>query len=185
MPTPYAPNSWKMLQAVQYRIFSELLVNSVSPFSTWNAADQAKYGNNPFGQVTTAVYIGVPKDWPSINYCPRQCHIIPATQENVGWRALGGKTWDIQAVYVRILYSRKADWYQTQQDILAARDAMYVMLSSHAELPNAPTVAAAKMTAPHNVPAYHHDGALGEDFDCWGFAYWLRQEWFAPGGIGA
>jgi hypothetical protein len=186
MPTtPAAPQTWTMLQAIQYRIFAEVLVNGASPFSTWNATDQAKYGDNPFGAVSTAIYIGVPKDWPAINYVSRMCHIIPATDENVAWRALGGKTWDQQFIYVRFLYSRKSDWYQTQQDLLAARDAMYVMMSAHAELPNAPTVAAAKMVPPHNIPAYHHDNAIGEDWDCWGFAYWTRQEWFAPGGISA
>lgn len=183
---PSSSASWTVLQAIQYRIYSEVLVGSpaASPFSTWNATDQTKYGANPFGTIGTAIFIGVPKDWPSLAYLPRQCHIIPPMNEHVYWRALGGKTWDEQMLYVRFVFSRYDDWYQTQQDMIAARDAMYAMMAKHAELPNAPTVAASKFQHPdHAPPAYHHDEVIGSEWDCWGFGYWVRQEFYPTLGI--
>lgn len=181
---PTAPQTWAVLQAIQYRIWNEVKVGGVSPFSTFSAADQTAFGTNPEGTVTTAVYIGVPKDWDVSEY-PKQCHIIPPMQENVYWRGLGGKVWDEQSIYVRVCVSRHDNWYQAQQDIINARDAMYTVFSKHAELPFTPIVRATKAMQPRQIPAYHHDQAIGVDWDCWGFLLWLNQEWFVSAGVQA
>lgn len=179
---PVSPQTWAVLQAIQYRVWNEVQVGGVSPFSAFNPADQAKFGNNPQGTIANAVYIGVPKDWDSSQY-PRQCHIIPFMTENVQRRALGGKVWDDGDVYIRVVFNRHDDWYQTMQDIIAARDAMQVILIKHAELPITPIVRAVQPRTPRQIPAYHHDEAIGVDWDCWGFLLHTSQEWFAPTGF--
>ncbi len=184
---PSAPQTWTMLQALQARIFNEVLVGGVSPFSTWNTTDQARFGVNSFatgGQVTTAIYIGVPKDWAAINYLPKQCHIIPPTPETVHRRNLGGHIWDEAHVSVFFRFSRKQDWYQAQQDLIAARDAAWPIFLRHAELPNAPTVSASNLVPqPAGQTAYSIINVAGEDFDQWGFTFYLRQEWSVASGI--
>src|SRR5579872_298823 len=165
---PVAPQSWAVLQAIQYRIWNEVKVGGVSPFTPFIPGDQAKYGGNPQGTIANAVYIGVPKDW-NITYT-RQCHVIPFMREDVSWRALGGKVWDDADVYVRYCFNRvKVDWYQTEQDLINARDATYVTFAQHAELPFTPIVRAVKPMQVRQVPAYHHDEVIGRDWDCWGF----------------
>ena len=190
---PTAPQTWTALQALQWRMFNEVLVNSASPFSTLssnqnpdnpgNVSDATRYGTNPFGTVTTAVIIGVPKAWPALY--PKQCHIIPPMHAKVHWRALGGKTWDEKIAIVRFVFQRTNDWYQTQQDLINAADATYAMLAKHAEMVNAPTVAASRVEPMPQIPAYHHDEVIGVDFDCWGFGVWMRQEFASLTGVNA
>lgn len=181
---PFAPQSWQMYQAIQKRINDEVLVGTpaASPFNAFSAADATKYGTTPFGSVTQAIYIGIPKEL-SIVY-PRQCHILPAIDEEVARRALGGKIWDWQFVYVRLVFLNN-DWWQAMQDIVAARDVMHVVMSRHAELPNAPIVQAVhELAAKQGLPTgFHYDDLTARDWACWGFIWAHKQEWTAQGGI--
>ena len=189
---PSAPNTVAVLQAIQYRIQQEVLVGGVSPFTLFSTtpsssnngqSDAVRYGTNPNGNCANAIYIGVPKDWPSQRLYPRMCHVIPPPTRDVQRHALGGKVWDWAEVYIRFLFSRKDDWYQTQLDLIAAADVMYGVLTRHAELPGANTVQATTPMKSGQLPAYHHDGMIGEEYDCWGFLWRVKQEWTVSGGI--
>lgn len=190
---PSAPNSWQMYQAIQYLIFNECKVGGVTPFSPFSiapntsnpgsASDQTRYGANPQGTVTSAIYIGVPKDWTKLY--PKQVHIIPPMGEEVFRRAFGGKVWDWQDVLIRVVMSRKDDWYQSQQDIIAARDALWPVLTRHAELPNAPGVVASLPAPVTSMPAYGVEAGMpiGLEWDYWCFRWRIKQEWSVTGGI--
>lgn len=190
---PFAPQSWTVLQAIQSRIQQEVLVGGVSPFSLFNTApnasnptgesDAVRYGTNPNGNCANAIFIGVPKDWPSPKLYPKMCHIIPPYHRMSSRHAFGGKTWDWSHIYIRFVFDRTLDWYQAQQDILAAADAAYTVFATHAEMPNASGVQASILDAPGQIPAYHHDEAIGAAYECWGFVWRLKQEWTVSGGV--
>lgn len=190
---PFAPNTTAVLQAIQYRVQQEVLVNSASPFTAFSTAantgnpsgvsDATRYGTNPNGTITNAIFIGVPKDWPSLRLYPRMCHVIPPPMRDVERHALGGKVWDWSQVYIRFIFQRKDDWYQNQLDLIAAADVMYGVLTRHAELPGASTVQATTPMKSGQLPAYHHEEMVGEEYDCWGFLWRVKQEWTVSGGI--
>jgi hypothetical protein len=183
---PTVPNTWAVLQAMQYLIQTQVLVSSVSPFSLWTPDDQLKYGtDNPNGSITNCIHIGVPKEWASNNLYPNQCHIIPPMSESVSRHALGGKVWDEDEIIVLFWVSRKDDYYAAMKTIVAMRDAIYPMLAQHAELPGAPTVVAGKIRVGGGSghSGYVINNIIGEDWDGWGFTWWVRQEWFITGGF--
>lgn len=181
---PSQPHTWTVAQAVQTAVQGLTVVDfrhpvAASPFATFSASDAATYG------ATNAIYIGMPKEL--LTQYDRQCHIISCANEHVTWRTLGsgsagsgGKVWDEVVFYIRFLYLRQSNWYQTEQDLIAARDAMYPqILMTHTQLPGAAGVQAA-----HNdsqvggFPIGHHYVEFdGQSWACWGFGWWIKQEW--------
>src|SRR5690242_17491965 len=108
------PQTWTMLQGLQTTIQNEVLVSSASPFSLFDTtpdvgnpgqvSDATRFGTNPNGAITNAIYLGVPKDW-QMKY-PAQCHIIPPKEDGglSARHALGGKVWLEQDITVRFLF---------------------------------------------------------------------------------
>lgn len=187
------PNTYAILQQIQWQIFTGLLINGVSPFTPWSTvanpldpsgrSDLVKYGANPNGTITTAIYLGMPKN-PSTLYS-LQCHVIPPPSENVVRRAFGGKVWDERWIYVRFLGENTTDWYSVQQTLITLRDAMHPFMLHHAEMPNTPEVIASKEVAQHSgLPTgFHRDTLVGREWDCWGFIWWVRGEYMLTGGF--
>jgi hypothetical protein len=192
------PNTLSIMQAIQYRIFTEVLLNGVSPFTQWtatpnaqnpnNASDLVRFGTNPLaspGSVTTAIYIGMPKA-PNTNY-PIQCHIIPPPSELVYRKTYGGHVFDEKWVYVRILYDNTNGWYENQQQMMVLRDVMHPIIQRHAEMPGAASVTAAKEVATHAGLPTGFDRVIlpgtGHEWDTWGFIWWTREEYVISGGF--
>lgn len=184
---PFSSNTWQVLTAIQQMILTELLVqdsNSPStpalPLSPLLTADATRYG------VAHAAFIGVPKDWRAGVYA-RQLHIV-TMPENVAWRT-NPKVWDYAPIYLRLAYSREADWYTAYQDIVKARDVMYKVLLRHAEGTGqaaAPTVQASQIEpgGAGGAPiGYHLDLTQDVEWDCWGFMWRIKQEWTVSGGL--
>lgn len=196
---PTAPNTWQMLQGVQTLIQNEVLVNSTSPFTAFSTdpnpanpnpamSDATRFGTNPNGAITNAIFIGVPKDLS--NKYPRQCHIIPAETEDVqrktfggGNANIGGQVWDYMDILILVNFYRQTDWFGTQQDIVATRDAMWQVLVKHAELPNAPGVAASIPQVVAGARAFSPGVRLDLEWDIWAFRWRLKQVWSVSGGI--
>jgi hypothetical protein len=106
--------------------------------------------------------------------------------EQVAWRAFGGKVWDYTPLYIRFCYSREDDWYQTITDLVKARDVMYKVLSAHAEgYGNAEVQASMIMAAAAGgaPTGYTLDSTGGDEWDCWGFLWRVKQEYYVQGGI--
>src|SRR5690348_4883855 len=172
-----SPQTWAMLQAVQYRVWSEVLVAAASPFTPFTTganpenpaavSDLTRFGTNPQGSVLNAVYINMPKVY-NAGY-PRQCHIAPLP-ELVYRRALGGKVWHETICHVRMAFNATTDRYQALQDLVNAADAAHVVMNKHAELPQVATVQAVREEAQsHGIPnGYWDESILGEDWLCWG-----------------
>ncbi len=192
------PQTWTVLQAIQYQLFTGLIVTdsqvtNASPFSTWlntanpqnpgSVSDLTRFGTNPNGTVTTAIYVGMPKDY-DITY-PRQCHVIPPPQEAVMRHAFGGKVWDEAWVYIRLCYLNVNNWYENQQDLYTARDVLHPFIAHHAELPGADTVIATKEVAhASGMPTgYYRDSFVDREWDCLGIIWWARQEYQVTGGF--
>ena len=165
---PSQAQTFAVLKGVQSFVQTNFLVGGASPFSPFNAADATKYG------VTNAIYCGVPKDITAAY--PRQCWIVPVADKPVR-HAVGGKVWDEQHLFINVLYNNVRDWYQTFQDLCAARDAFTAVLLQHAQLPGLPIVAASKLDHASAPNGYQFESAIGADWQCWGFTWWLRQEY--------
>jgi len=194
-----APDTWHMLQAIQYRVQSEVLVNAstgvydpagVSPFDAWSItpdpsdqqSDYARYGtSNPVGTCANAIYIGHPREVKS-KY-GAWAEIVPG-DENVYRRAFGGKIWDESFVYFRVVVKYLPDWFATWKQIVNIRDACHVVIAKHAELPDAPTVQAVKEeVSKHDPTGFFFDEFLGRSYICWATIWWHRQMWNASTGI--
>lgn len=193
---PTVPATKLLLQAIQWQIANEVLVNSVSPFSAWSTAanpqnpgsvsDQTRFGTNPLGAISNFVLIGTPKD-PDPTY-PRQCVILPPPDETVSRASYGGHVFDEAHVLVVVRYLAVTDWYQDYLDLIDCRDALYQVMLKHAMLPNAPTVTAAKAGArAAGVPTgFFREPALGyagREWLTWGFVWWFRQEYILSSGF--
>jgi hypothetical protein len=196
----FSPNTWTVLQAIQTRIQLDLTVNdsnhpvtAASPFTALRPdnGDNVFYAAPNIGATTpTAIFIGEPPEWQSSVYL-RQCHIIPPAPESVARHALGGKIWDESHITVQFAYRRASAtwtnsdqrWYVNMQDLLAARDAMQVLLAKHAELPNATMVQATKALPAGPISGLGHIDMEGDTWDLWSFVWWVRQEWTVQGGI--
>src|SRR6185312_5578320 len=187
------PNTLNVLQSIQYRIFTEVLVSSASPFTSWaltpnpdnpgSVSDYTRFGTNRQGQVTTAIYIGMPKV-PNPNY-PVQCHIIPPFQGQIYRKSMGGKVFDEQSIYIRFLSLNVGDWYDNQISMMALRDVAVPMIQRHAEMPGgiAPT-ASKEMPGGNGMPTgYNRVEVIGREWDTWGFVWWVRQEYTLTDGF--
>jgi hypothetical protein len=186
------PNTPLILQAVQYALFTNIKIGGVSPFTAWNTSpnpanpgsvsDLTRFGTNPLGTVSNALYIGAPKEMNTLY--STQCHIIPTMDETVVRRAFGGKVWHERWIYFRVVMNNTTDWYGTQTNIITLADVIHPYLMQHAELPNAPAVIASKEMARGGMPiGYHRDEIVGREWDCWGFVWWFREEYAVSGGF--
>jgi hypothetical protein len=180
---PTSPTTWQMIKAVQARIQTSLLVTdsqvtNASPFSVFSAADQALYGPN----VVNAIYPWNPKEFG--NEYVRQCHIVPV-EELVYRRNFAEQVWDEMTLHVAFLYKVVGNAFQVHQDMLAARDAMHIIVGQFCELPGVGTVAAARgsTSGTHGPMGPYYQPIAGQDWYCWGFPWWYRQTYSIPGGI--
>lgn len=178
----FGPHTWTLLQDLQWQLFNEVQVNGTSPWSPFASVDQVKYGNNPNGQVLSAIYIGEPPKDIQPQY-PFQCWIVPES-ETVKWRS-NPHVYDELYVYIVSLALYTSDYYAATQKQIAVRDATHPVLMKHAEAVNAPVVAAAKEGAPSGS---RPGGFFLREFQggvwyCWGVTRWYRQQWDVAGNI--
>jgi hypothetical protein len=192
------PNTWGMLQALQWRIQNEVTSTAtpggLSYFTPWNEtpssanpggiSDYARYSPNSSagaGLITNAIYLGFPKDF-TTSY-KMQCAIIP-NDDMVIWRS-NPRVFDELNIYLRCWFYYKDDWFSVMQTALAVRDQLQVVIQSHAELPAIPEVQAVKQKAgAKGLPAgFFFDDVLGGDWLCYATTWWHRQEWTVPGGL--
>lgn len=190
-----APNTWAVLQAVQYRIQNEVTTNGVaggpSYFSAWNTSassanpggvsDFTRYSPNPFGTINNVIYLGLPKDF-TTSY-PIQCAITPV-DDLVQWRS-NPRVFDEINLYLCCWFYYKDDWFGTMKTATQIRDQLQVVIQSHAELPNVPEVVAArqKSAAKGLHTGWFFDEMLGNDWLCYATTWWHRQEWTVPAGL--
>lgn len=191
------PTTWPMLQAIQQRVQSEVLLNAttgiydpagVSPFDLWSSStdpsdatsDLARYGqSNPYGACPNAIYIGNPKE-----FKPKYttwAEVVPV-DESVYRRAIGGKIWHETFVYFRVSTKYLADWFAAWKTITCIGDAAHTVMAHHAELPNVQTVMACKeeLSKSGMPTGFYFDEiinqGIGRAYISWAAIWWHKME---------
>lgn len=172
---PNQANSYAVLPAIR-TLLEGLSVGGSNPLSTFTASDQTKYGT------THAIYLIPPKIiQPTYTH---QAHIVPPHPAWHDRHSYGGKVWAYHTYGIVLLYNATQNEVQVVQDLLNAGDALGLLMSQHAEMPGAPIVQASKVVESGPVPSgWFIDERIGREWQCWGANWWVKQEYYVPGGI--
>lgn len=194
-----SPQTWAVLQGIQWVLQNELLVvpagggSAVNPFSTFTTtpninnpggiSDQTRYGTNPNGTITNAIYIGIPKNVDTTYLA--QCHLV-ASQETAERYAHGGKIRVHHTVLIRCLFNandHSKDWLTQTNNAYNTADAVRVLINKHAMLAvaYAPTVIASKEDAGYH--GYFYNELDGYSWIGWQTAALVTEEFNITGGI--
>ncbi|HZC04215.1 MAG TPA: hypothetical protein VE338_01100 [Ktedonobacterales bacterium] len=179
---PAQPDTLGALEAMRAIILSECLVGGVTPFAALSAADAARYG------VSYAAFIGRPKD---VNdaYLPQLNLWIPAEPDSAAQSpgnevALVGVVGRANATFeaiVHVMVDMRADWYASERQALAIRDALWSALLRHERLAGlAPTVTASEARPGRGLT---YEQIAGVEYRVIEARWWARQEWLIAGGL--